>query len=218
MKLKMALIKCPECGKEVSDKAEACPNCGYPACEFPNGTKSKMEDQEELIASKKKSVSFHLPESLNFKKAKNYKKYIQISILLIFLGLLLVGVIFFPLTLNRSNENSKGKEVIANPEENIEKAEVNIKNETDKLSKYSQRTFSAVEGCRAIMDVANIRQDMLTSGKYANDQISTFYSSYVSTLEYVINNTTFDFECNPNDLVEAIKKSDMTLPNAELEY
>ena len=25
----MALINCPECGKEVSDKAPACPNCGY---------------------------------------------------------------------------------------------------------------------------------------------------------------------------------------------
>ena len=26
----MALIKCPECGKEVSDKAIACPNWGCP--------------------------------------------------------------------------------------------------------------------------------------------------------------------------------------------
>ena len=26
----MALIKCPECGKEISDKANACPNCGCP--------------------------------------------------------------------------------------------------------------------------------------------------------------------------------------------
>ncbi len=26
----MALIKCPECGKEISDKASVCPNCGYP--------------------------------------------------------------------------------------------------------------------------------------------------------------------------------------------
>lgn len=25
----MALIRCPECGKEVSDKASVCPNCGY---------------------------------------------------------------------------------------------------------------------------------------------------------------------------------------------
>lgn len=26
----MALINCPECGKEISDKAENCPNCSYP--------------------------------------------------------------------------------------------------------------------------------------------------------------------------------------------
>lgn len=26
----MALIKCPECGKEISDKAESCINCGFP--------------------------------------------------------------------------------------------------------------------------------------------------------------------------------------------
>jgi hypothetical protein len=29
-KLTMALIKCSECGKDVSDKATACPNCGAP--------------------------------------------------------------------------------------------------------------------------------------------------------------------------------------------
>ncbi len=34
----MALIKCPECGKEVSDKAQNCPNCGYPiASSMPSG-------------------------------------------------------------------------------------------------------------------------------------------------------------------------------------
>ena len=26
----MALIKCPECGKEISNRANACPNCGCP--------------------------------------------------------------------------------------------------------------------------------------------------------------------------------------------
>ena len=26
----MALIECPECHKEISDKALACPHCGYP--------------------------------------------------------------------------------------------------------------------------------------------------------------------------------------------
>ena len=26
----MSLINCPECGKEISDRANSCPNCGYP--------------------------------------------------------------------------------------------------------------------------------------------------------------------------------------------
>ncbi|MCI5639640.1 MAG: zinc-ribbon domain-containing protein [Lachnospiraceae bacterium] len=25
----MSLIKCPECGKDVSNNASVCPNCGY---------------------------------------------------------------------------------------------------------------------------------------------------------------------------------------------
>lgn len=33
----MALIKCKECGKEISDKASACPNCGCPTKEKKHG-------------------------------------------------------------------------------------------------------------------------------------------------------------------------------------
>ena len=32
----MALIKCPECGKEISDKAKICPHCGINLNEDPN--------------------------------------------------------------------------------------------------------------------------------------------------------------------------------------
>ena len=30
----MSLIKCPECGREISDKAVACPGCGCPSSEW----------------------------------------------------------------------------------------------------------------------------------------------------------------------------------------
>ncbi|WP_201723593.1 zinc ribbon domain-containing protein [Spirosoma sp. 209] len=36
----MALITCPECDKEVSDKARACPNCGFPLDSNPPSTNS----------------------------------------------------------------------------------------------------------------------------------------------------------------------------------
>lgn len=38
----MALIKCPECGRDVSDKAAVCIHCGYPIGEMPN-------DENDLI-------------------------------------------------------------------------------------------------------------------------------------------------------------------------
>jgi len=48
----MALIKCPECGKEISDKAMACPNCGMPLRREDKGTYEvciKREKQWFLI-------------------------------------------------------------------------------------------------------------------------------------------------------------------------
>lgn len=30
----MALIQCPECDNNISDKAIACPHCGYPSSEI----------------------------------------------------------------------------------------------------------------------------------------------------------------------------------------
>ena len=37
----MALIHCPECGREISDKAAACPGCGYPL--FSQATNSESD-------------------------------------------------------------------------------------------------------------------------------------------------------------------------------
>lgn len=39
----MALIYCPECKKEISDKASVCPNCGFPISDYLNDS-NKAED------------------------------------------------------------------------------------------------------------------------------------------------------------------------------
>lgn len=42
----MSLIKCPECGKEISDKAKHCVHCGYPLEELKqcNDIQYKLSD------------------------------------------------------------------------------------------------------------------------------------------------------------------------------
>lgn len=39
----MALINCPECESEISDKAKSCPRCGYPMNVENNGSKSLQQ-------------------------------------------------------------------------------------------------------------------------------------------------------------------------------
>ena len=42
----MAIIKCSECGHDVSDKAAICPHCGYSVSEILKSINQEMESQE----------------------------------------------------------------------------------------------------------------------------------------------------------------------------
>ena len=42
----MALIKCPECGQDISDKALACPHCGCPM-----NASAQAQEQTDLLTS-----------------------------------------------------------------------------------------------------------------------------------------------------------------------
>ena len=48
----MALINCPECGKEISDKAASCPHCGNPM-------NQPVQDEEYLCCPKCHSRELH---------------------------------------------------------------------------------------------------------------------------------------------------------------
>lgn len=76
----MALIVCPECGKEVSDKCEACIHCGYPLIntkcningiiydfkdELPIALLEKREDYISSIGKIRKKTSLTLTDGCN---------------------------------------------------------------------------------------------------------------------------------------------------------
>ena len=53
----VALIVCPECGKEFSDRAAACPHCGCPNDSQAEGGVDLAEQQRQKIANAGRSAS-----------------------------------------------------------------------------------------------------------------------------------------------------------------
>ena len=47
----MALLNCPECSKEVSDRASTCPSCGYPLRSLPFDPEYRAHRKIALIAA-----------------------------------------------------------------------------------------------------------------------------------------------------------------------
>ena len=62
----MALINCPECGKQISDKAATCPNCGYPISQLTN-QEDNMTKEIDLNVPKAELVS-HNGAHTNWRK------------------------------------------------------------------------------------------------------------------------------------------------------
>lgn len=55
---KMALIKCPECGKQISDKAEICIGCGYPIAKYVDyAEKSSNEEVKVQVTRVQESTT-----------------------------------------------------------------------------------------------------------------------------------------------------------------
>lgn len=70
----MALIKCPECGKEISDKAASCPNCGFP---IAKGNVTQEPPQ------KPKEYDIEMLDSMRIKASKaNIEVYYKGNLLL----------------------------------------------------------------------------------------------------------------------------------------
>ncbi len=65
----MALIKCPECNKEVSDRAHSCPFCGFPLDEyFMEIEEEKTKAEEERIEEEKKQNNLERKKQYSEKK------------------------------------------------------------------------------------------------------------------------------------------------------
>jgi RNase P/RNase MRP subunit POP5 len=63
----MALIKCPECGKEISNKATACVHCGYPIPSMPQ----EMSTRPQLSVNEpKEKICNWIPKEIRNNKKR----------------------------------------------------------------------------------------------------------------------------------------------------
>ena len=68
----MALIKCEDCGRDVSDRAPACPNCGAPVAAAEESAAKPQDvsvDGEDFIGTKSllARLAVNAVQSLNYK-------------------------------------------------------------------------------------------------------------------------------------------------------
>ena len=67
----MALISCPECSREISDKAAYCPQCGYPISKYKREKNDKVETLLRDIGSKASKSVEATKEKLDAKISNN---------------------------------------------------------------------------------------------------------------------------------------------------
>lgn len=104
----MALIKCPECGKEISDKAESCPNCG---CPIEKMEKTLIENDENGTSESQDVMELRENDKVPTKEERKSFSKKQKGILLIGCGVIVIALLVFLLTGN-IRTYSTGKKLI----------------------------------------------------------------------------------------------------------
>lgn len=76
----MALINCPECGKEISDKSKYCINCGYPLENIEEETENEIEDNVvDFTSNTAKTLEniYQVKYVCPYCKSENYHTYVE---------------------------------------------------------------------------------------------------------------------------------------------
>jgi len=115
----MALKNCPECNKEVSDKAKSCPSCGYPLLESDGNENEEEQSNKELneeknvignennkIEEEKKDRLLEENTIKDKKTNENPKKSNVLLYFLVFISLLMSISNFLNLYMDDDNEDA----------------------------------------------------------------------------------------------------------------
>lgn len=146
----MALIKCPECKKKVSDQCSMCPHCGYPISEMIKQEATKIDKNEEVVQEEK-----------IVKERKPINKKILIGIISgAVIALTISGILGYNALLPKINATKHFNNAVASVKEKNEKLEKSIKSSEDLIMQkqplLNEELRSALEN--TISDVKAVKE------------------------------------------------------------
>ena len=176
----MALLKCPECGNQVSDKAASCPQCGHPVSEM-----QKSVSEAPVQQAKDKAE-----QTIEKKTKKGLKPITIIAGILILVLLIIGGAVGFIYLRSKAEEKkqleaqqkieaqrqeeAKAKQQMEDQRRMIE--EQLRKQEEQKREEENQRRINAWKGIQ-VSDV-NFNQPIFVGGIDLNSFVLTNTSNY----------------------------------------
>ncbi len=108
----MAMIKCTECGKEISDRATSCPNCGCPV-DFGNPNTNNSQYQQNNVFQQAPPIQPQPVRAYINKPAKNSGLGIAALILSILGVTFFIGIILAVIDLCRKDGNKKTFSIVS---------------------------------------------------------------------------------------------------------
>ena len=145
----MALIKCSECGKEISNKVETCIHCG---CPIDNSFK------DELVSS-----SDDYKKEIRVNKNSN-KSNIGSKIMLVIVAIVFIGFMLFLINTNDIEDNNQEEDQTVNTQEQIQAAKE--KNYVKAQGFYNNREYHYAYEYFNNSKGYNDTDDILNSEKY----------------------------------------------------
>lgn len=175
----MSMIRCPECGKEMSDKASACPNCGCPIEDIRNKL-GEIETERNEAAKKREEEkkAREVAASIKRKKQEEARKAITpemkrkrgIIATGIVVATVLIGIMGWYFGIKIPKEKAYGVYISTVDQTNTAVMEYN-----DSLNAYNTKAKEVINANDKLDTAINGAQSLIDSGDepYEGEKITT---------------------------------------------
>lgn len=203
----MALIKCPECGKEISDKAASCPNCGYP---INAATIHTENGDDEIFLDEYKDDKI---EDTNSNTSSRLSKFIDIIIgSHIWIPLVCVVIIAFIILILVFSRNRQQKNIQYSNNNNVNTI---LQSSTYDISTTEDIEETLTESIQEDIEVEDTQIEKNNVNRENNDNVNE--NEILQTENPIRNNSNNNVTEKKTERVHVLKAA-QSLPLNDLKY